>query len=235
MKENRLHYFLFVATAGTITTLYCCRNHIYSYIIWHPLQGHSRYIYFKNLFKSEGGYQGIITNQFRDLFLSFLTEKRLIFASPESIEILCHLVQEIKEYPFYDIKWSCLMNKMMDSFQQGHVNDNSHVWKLAIYMLEWDFKNIFDMKDTEKEEETINYQSLYNVCYQDCFALWQNGRSLRLEFSLKCLTHFYFYKLLLIPIKQNPFPEEMIQELQRMYPIDDFDSKDNLYFRMNHV
>lgn len=233
MKENNIHNILLVATAGTITTICFYRILIYNFIHWHPLQGQSRYIYLKNMFKSEGGYQGIITIRFRDLLFSFFTEKKLIYASLESIEILCHLVKEIKEYPIQGIKWCCLMSRMIDDWNHAQLDKNSHLWKLASCMLKWDSKYIFDMNNADREEEIPYYQRLYNFCYNDCLTLWRNGHSLRLKFSLECLTHLYFYRLLLIPNKQIPFPEEKIQELKILYPIND-DSQDDLYFRMNY-
>lgn len=142
--------------AVTLTTttflFFLYRKPIRNYLYWHPWNGIWRYERLKQQFMSENDSDRL-SYSFQDVLYRFLTEKSLLKAHPESIQILCDIVEKIKYYPFVDIPWITFYHTFVFRIIQDYVSSNSKLWKLARLLLNWDPNGKIQYKKIEYKEK----------------------------------------------------------------------------------
>lgn len=125
---------------------------IKNYLYWHPWNGNWRYERLRKQFYTENNLI-VLSLSFKDLFYRFLTEKSLLKASSESIQILCDIVEKIKLYPFVDIPWITFYHTFVFRLINSSVESNSKLWDLAGLLLNWDPSGKMQHKQIEYKEK----------------------------------------------------------------------------------
>ena len=179
MKHHSLYYVSFTTTM-ILAIIY--RKPIITQLLWHPWNGHCRYVRLKKWFQLENENENV-SKQFKNILKRFLSEKSLIYASSDSIQILCDIVKYMKVYPVWEIYWCCFFHSFLTQLRQSQLPNDSKLWELAYSLLDWETTGL--LSRNEKEKRRI-YQDFYDFSYDDCMNLYTE-RSRRLYLSLHLL------------------------------------------------